>query len=387
MRMTKLLSATAVAALIAVPGIAFAQAAPNTQNQAQTGENDPADTQTNDTPPPEAVLNTPASQSAEIVVTGSRIARPTIDSAVPVTSIEIGELTSKGNVILGDTLNELPALRNTYNSGNSTRFIGTAGLNLLDLRGLGVTRTLVLINGRRQVTSSAGDFLVDVNTIPADLTERVDIVTGGNSAVYGSDAVAGVVNFILKRNFDGLSLKGQGGVSSRGDRGSYFASITAGKNFAEGRGNIAFAGEYAKTQALYYTDRDYLTGAYSGRCQFQTTDNTVGEPAAGDGISDTTFLCGIRNGSISDGGTVGGLGNGAYLRFGPNGNLFTDNPTQNFVAAGSGNVQGGGRIDACATRVSWRLGIERYDRQPLGAFRRIRSVQAVRRGEICPHRG
>src|SRR3546814_12041049 len=88
----------------------------------------------------------------------------------------------------------LPSLRSTFSQGNSTRFIGTAGLNILDLRGLGTSRTLVLVNGKRHVTASPGDYLVDVTTIPVDLLERVDIVTGGNSAIYGSDAVAGVEN-------------------------------------------------------------------------------------------------------------------------------------------------------------------------------------------------
>lgn len=357
MKITRFLGATALVGVLGMSSVAFAQTSPTAASTAQAEDDTVA--QEDSTPPAQAVANSRAAATSEIVVTGSRIARPTLDSSVPVTSIEIGELTSKGNVILGDTLNELPALRNTFNSGNSTRFIGTAGLNLLDLRGLGTSRTLVLVNGRRHVTSSAGDFLVDINTIPADLTQQIDIVTGGNSAVYGSDAVAGVVNFILKRNFDGLSLKGQGGVSSRGDRGSYFASITAGKNFADGRGNVAFAGEYAKTNALYYTDRDYLTGAYSGRCQFQLTQNTVGEPAAGDGVSDTTFLCGIKNASISDGGTVGGIGGGRYLRFAPNGNLFVDTPTKSFASAGSGNQQGG---EGSTLRNTGQLaaGIERF---------------------------
>ena len=120
--------------------------------------------------------------------------------ALPVTSIS-GENSSKPATSVGDTLNELPALRSTFSQSNSTRFLGTAGLNLLDLRGLGTVRTLVLQNGRRHV---GGDVLsqrrqADVNTIPTDLIERVDIVTGGNSAIYGSDAIAGVVNFILKR--------------------------------------------------------------------------------------------------------------------------------------------------------------------------------------------
>ncbi len=276
-----------------------------------------------------------------IVVTGTRISRPTLSSPVPVTTVTAEELTTTGDVSLGDALNDLPSLRSTFSQGNSTRFIGTAGLNLLDLRGLGTSRTLVLVNGKRHITASPGDYLVDTNTIPVDLLERVDVVTGGSSAVYGSDAVAGVVNFILKRDFEGLSLKAQGGVSSRGDRGSYFVSGTWGTNFADGRGNVAVSAEYAKQRPLYFSDRDSLTGAISGRCQFQTVEPTGGEPFGTDGISDTEFVCGVKNGSISDGGTIGRVGVGQYLRFDNNGNLFVDVPEGHFEAGGSANILGG----------------------------------------------
>jgi outer membrane receptor protein involved in Fe transport len=284
--------------------------------------------------------------SKPIVVTGSRIARPTLDSDVPLTSVTVDELTESGNVSLGDALNNLPSLRSTFSAGNSTRFIGTAGLNVLDLRGLGTDRTLVLVNGRRHITASPGDNVVDVNTIPIDLLEAVDVVTGGNSAIYGSDAVAGVVNFRLKRDYDGVRLRAQGGISSKGDRGSYFASVTAGRNFGDGRGNIAVAAEFARQQPLFFRDRDALTGAYSGRCQFQTVEpqgaagGEVG-PSASDGIPDTQFLCGVKNATISDGGTVGGIGGGRYLRFNSVGDVFTDTPTQTFTTFGSGNQQGG----------------------------------------------
>lgn len=278
-----------------------------------------------------------------ILVTGSRISRPTLESAVPLTSVTIDDLTGTGEVSLGDALNDLPSLRSTFSSGNSSRFIGTAGLSLLDLRGLGTDRTLVLVNGRRHVTSTPGDNGFDVNTIPTDLVDRIDIVTGGNSAIYGSDAVAGVVNFILKKDYDGIALRGQSGLSSRGDRGTYFLSALAGTNFADGRGNIAVSAEYTRQQPLYFRDRDALTGAASGRCQFQQTDPTGGEPAAGDGIPDNTFLCGINNSALSDAGTVGLVNptTGAYLRFGNDGNLFVDTPTRTFRTIPSGNQQGG----------------------------------------------
>ena len=165
-----------------------------------------------------------------ILVTGSRIARPTVQSAVPLTSVTVEDLTGTGELSLGDALNDLPSLRSTFSSGNSSRFIGTAGLSLLDLRGLGTDRTLVLVNGRRHVTSTPGDNGFDVNTVPTDLVERIDIVTGGNSAIYGSDAVAGVVNFIMKRDYDGVAVRAQGGLSSRGDRGTYFVSALAGRS-------------------------------------------------------------------------------------------------------------------------------------------------------------
>ena len=108
---------------------------------------------------------------------------------------------------------------------------------------------------------------IDDKTIP-----EVDVITGGSSSIYGSDAVAGVVNFVLRRDFEGVTARAQGGVSDRSDRGSYFVSVTAGKNFSEGRGNVTISAEYAVQNALYYTDRDDYYGAFSGRNQFNAYD-------------------------------------------------------------------------------------------------------------------
>ena len=245
----------------------------------------------------------PSSENS-IVVTGSRIRRPNLESPVPITSLSQEELTMTGEVNVGDRLNQLPALRSTFGQANSTRFIGTAGVNLLDLRGLGESRTLVLVNGRRHITFTPGDYLVDINTIPTDLIDRVDVVTGGQAAVYGSDAVAGVVNFILKNNYQGLRLRAQSGISSRGDRNINFVSFTAGQNFFDNRANVAANLEYVNAQALYFRDRPNLTGAFSGRCQFNLASFTAGEPAAGNGVPDQQFFCGVRNATISNGGTV-----------------------------------------------------------------------------------
>lgn len=176
----------------------------------------------------------------DVLVTGSRIRTPNATATIPVSSISAADLTKSARTSIGDVLNQLPQLRSTFSQSNSTRFLGTAGLNLLDLRGLGTVRTLVLVNGRRHVGSDVlnNAVSVDTNTIPTDLVEAIDIVTGGDSAVYGSDAIAGVVNFRLKNNYEGLQLRAQGGISDQHDAGSYFASLLAGKNVAEGRGNI-----------------------------------------------------------------------------------------------------------------------------------------------------
>ncbi len=311
-----------------VPTAAYAQTAPAAADECLDANNN-------------GVCDSDESGSA-IVVTGSRIARdPNLGSPVPLTAVTAAELTDQGEISLGDALNDLPSIRSTFSQGNSTRFIGTSGLNILDLRGLGTARTLVLVNGKRHITALPGDYLVDTNAIPVDLLERVDVVTGGNSAVYGSDAVAGVVNFVMKRNFEGISLKGQGGISSRGDRGSYFLAGTFGRNFADGRGNIAISAEYARQNELKFSDRDYLTGAFSGRCQFQTIEPTGGEPFGTDGIIDTNFECGVKNGSISDGGTIGRVGVGQYLRFDDGGNLIVDVPTGHYELGGSANINGG----------------------------------------------
>jgi len=311
------------------------------------------------------------SSGPDITVTGSRIRRPNVESNVPVTSVSAEDLTAQGDTSVGDALNDLPALRSTFSQANSTRFIGTVGLNLLDLRGLGTSRTLVLVNGRRHITASAGEFLVDVNTIPTDLIERVDVVTGGSSAVYGSDAVAGVVNFVLRRDFEGVRVRGQGGISEEGDRGIYFTSLTAGENFLDDRLNVAINLEYTHADQLRFPDRPDLTGAFSGRCQFNQQERTAGEPQSGDGFPDLGFFCGVRNANIAEGGLVSapitiagcqnpaitpanaalclqpGTPNGAprFFIFSPNGQLVQQNPSFDFrgvTGGASGNVIGGG---------------------------------------------
>jgi outer membrane receptor protein involved in Fe transport len=382
-RTREFLSATILATgAVLLPTFASAQTAPSATNGT------PMETGTQ-----VAEEAAAAPENDTIVVTGSRIARPNLDSPSPITSLSIQELTQTGDVSLGDTLNKLPALRSTFSGSNSTRFIGTAGLNVLDLRGLGTNRTLVLVNGRRHVTTSPGDSTVDINTIPTDLIERVDVVTGGNSAVYGSDAVAGAVNFVLKHDYDGLRLRGQSGVTSRADRPSYFGSLTAGKNFGEGRGNIATSLEYSESDALYFTDRSrYST---TGRRQFNATESTLTEPSTGNGVPDTTFLRNVRNLAISEGGAItsacpaavagnaandarrafnctGEISNtgaalGKIFVFDNTGNLVPNNVVKDFRPFGSGNAIGG---LGSSQRLTGQLqpGIKRYSANILAHY-------------------
>jgi outer membrane receptor protein involved in Fe transport len=235
----------------------------------------------------------------EVVVTGSRIARPNLESPVPVTTVSAAELYETGSTSVGDLLNDLPSLRSTFSQSNSSRFLGTTGLNLLDLRGLGTQRTLVLVNGRRHVGSDILSNAVspDTNTFPTDLIERIDVVTGGNSSVYGSDAIAGVVNFVLKKDFQGLQFRGQGGESMHGDGGNYYGSVLAGTNFWDDRGNIAVNLEYAKQEAFFASDRTNL----SHQGNFVAVDT---DPSGSDGVPDRRYYNDIRFASLHNGGNI-----------------------------------------------------------------------------------
>jgi outer membrane receptor protein involved in Fe transport len=243
-------------------------------------------------------------ESGPILVTGSRINRPNLDSANPVAVVTGDELFQTGGISVGDLLNELPQLRSTFSQQNSTRFLGTRGLNLLDLRGLGTQRTLVLVDGRRHVGSDvlSNGVSVDTNTIPSDLVERIDVVTGGASAVYGSDAIAGVVNFVMKKDFEGIQLRGQAGLSSRKDAGNQYVSLTAGQNFgSDDRGNIAVNLEYAHSSDFYGSARPNLRQNNG----FVVVDADAGGSVNGaaDGV-DRLFFRDIRSATIGLGGSV-----------------------------------------------------------------------------------
>ncbi|WP_176496688.1 TonB-dependent receptor domain-containing protein [Sphingomonas sp. HMP6] len=259
-----------------------------------------------------------------IVVTGSRIRRPNVESDAPITSITGQELFNQGQTNLGDTLSDLPQLRSTFVQQNPGAGVGIAGLNLLDLRGLGTSRTLVLVNGRRHVASDilSNASSVDVNTIANDIIERVEVVTGGKSAVYGSDAIGGVVNFILKRDFNGFQVRGNAAVSEAGFGANQFISGIAGKNFGDGRGNITAQIEYANQARVYASDIPAFTRADG----FATVDaDSPGLALGSDGFPDAVFVRDIRSSTTHRFGLVpiiqpstGGLcGTGTLANNGP----------------------------------------------------------------------
>lgn len=201
-----------------------------------------------------------------IVVTGSRIAVDSATSAAsPVVSIGGVDVTTSGELDVTALLRESPALQGSLPGSFSAFNGGALGVGQLNLRGLGTERTLVLENGRRHVAGVSGTGSVDVNNISVALLDRVDILTGGASSIYGADAVTGVVNFIQRKggSFDGVEIRGQTGISSRGDAEEFYASIANGFEFDDGRGQAVFAIEYAQSEAITAGDRDFAGSGLS----------------------------------------------------------------------------------------------------------------------------
>jgi iron complex outermembrane receptor protein len=193
----------------------------------------------------------------QIIVTGSRITSSNLESASPLQVVGAQDIDQSGIANIQDLLLKTPAFGTpTLNRTNSNFLTSSAGVATVDLRNLGTGRTLVLVNGRRFVAGIPGETAVDLNTIPTQFIERVDILTGGASAVYGSDAVAGVVNIIYKKNFEGVELDGQFGSSNQGDADETLANLTMGTNVADGRGNIIAHLGYSDQGAVFSRDRD-----------------------------------------------------------------------------------------------------------------------------------
>ncbi|MDE2450570.1 MAG: TonB-dependent receptor [Gammaproteobacteria bacterium] len=197
----------------------------------------------------------------EVVVTGSRIPQDPSSAPMPIMSIDQRDIADTGSEKISDAIVQMPSVNVGQGLTNTQGLVVGAGLSLVSLRGLGTSRTLVLVNGRRQVSGSPLSAAVDLNTIPAELVERVDVVTGGTSAIYGADAIGGVINVVLKKHFEGLSVRTEGGISSRGDAASRGVSVTGGKTFeVSGHGgNAELSLIYDKSDGVLASARDYAS--------------------------------------------------------------------------------------------------------------------------------
>lgn len=220
----------------------------------------------------------------KIQVTGSRIARIGATAPSPVTVISGEDLVETGAMNIGEVLSRLPALATTFTLANSGRFIGTAGISTLNLRNMGTDRTLVLVNGKRHVASAPGSSAVDTNTIPSAWVERVEIITGGASAVYGADAVTGVVNFILKKNVEGLDVTATRGYAENSNYQNEKYTFSYGTAFAGGRGNVAVSAEYNAQDSLNALDNPWTATSYAS---FRW--DALNPPRTGDQIDDPNF--------------------------------------------------------------------------------------------------
>lgn len=242
-------------------------------------------------------------QDEAIVVTGSRIVRPEFETPNPIQAYDAEAIEQAGTVNVAEFLRDSPALLGTVtsadNAGSNYSSALTVGGNFLNLRNLGTARTLVLIDGRRHVAGSPSSAAVDINSIPLDLIDRVDVLTGGASAVYGADGVSGVVNFVMKRDFEGLRLRGQAGISERGDAGKQYIGVTLGKNFGDGRGNVTLSYEYAAEDRFSQLQRlNY--GRTGPSTRFVTNPADPGDASAT--TPDYVPLTGLRWADTSPGG-------------------------------------------------------------------------------------
>ena len=217
----------------------------------------------------------------ELFVTGTRIQTPNRTSASPVETVRREDFTLTGVPNVEQTLNQLPQLKPSLTNTSNNPGSGAA---TLDLRGLGTVRTLILVNGRRWIANDAAAVPeIDVNTIPAALIDRVDIVTGGASAVYGSDAVTGVINFVLKKKLDGLYLEANNNITEMGDGRSSSVDLSYGTGFLDGRGNFVASIGYLDQAPVFQAARDYTAFTASDACIFKDSRDElgIGTPSVG----------------------------------------------------------------------------------------------------------
>lgn len=287
-----------------------------------------------ETTPAEA--DSEANEGADIIVTGSQVARSGFVSATPLTSVNADDILRVGAVNVADALNQLPSMKPSVTPSSVSNLSKLAGGNYMDLRGLGYLRTLTLIDGKRYVPTTP-EGVINTNLIPQALIGGVDVVTGGASAAYGSDAVAGVVNFKIDNKFNGVRGSIQGGITDHNDNRNYLASLAIGTKFAGDRGHLLIGVEAAENSGI----RDANQRKWAGNRSMIVNPANATDPSQ-------PFFIHVNDARASFA-APGGLINSGVLKgiqFGPNGTTL---PFRygNYLTAD--NTMDGGDGDALAS--------------------------------------
>jgi iron complex outermembrane receptor protein len=270
-----------------------------------------------------------AAQTESVTVSASRINIQGYSQPTPVTVIGVEQLNRDAKVDIGDAIRELPSVGisdspgNGSHSGNASQ--GDAGIDTINLRSLGVVRTLVLFDGQRVATSNPNASAppaiggVDLSTIPTSIIERVDVVTGGASAIWGSDAMAGVVNLVINKHFSGFKANVNYGNDSANDHSSYKGEVTVGTDFMGDRGHTEFAATYTMSpDAMYGWNRPWY-----------------------DGANRTLYPCGLLG---RTGPTLCHTGSAPYTTSFTNGGLITASPASSAASVAAINLLGQGYV-------------------------------------------
>ncbi len=235
-----------------------------------------------------------------VIVTGSRIRRSPVNAPAPLIQLGREEVLQSGEPNIIDFLADIPALQTSVVPEDTTGSnLNDGGLSLLNLRNLGADRTLTLVDGRRHVGSVPNGLSVDVDTIPTLLIQNVEVVTGGQSALYGADAVSGVVNFILRRNFDGIEV--DAALAEINDDGQLSGRVSAlvGRNFLDDRLNVYAFGEYQEFEEVLDLDQDWRRDSWA--LLNNDSDPNNSRP---DGILDNILIRGARDAFFTRGGIL-----------------------------------------------------------------------------------
>ena len=310
----------------------------------------------------------------EIIVTGSRIERSGITAPTPTTTLGVRDFETRGLTNVGQIIAAIPAFQGVNTPASTALTSARAGGSYLNLRGLGDNRTLVLVDGRRFVSTNP-EASVDVKVIPSALIGRVDVVTGGASAAYGSDAVAGVVNIVLRQELDGFVGDVQGGISNEGDNGTYKGSLAWGTPLGNGRGNLILSAEGERNKGVgLQTEREWASRGYA----------LITNPAGGTPrqliVPDAQFRIQTLGGLIVSGVLAG-------TDFGPGGvpRQFVSGPSDGFFQVGGNGVRGADYVSLAVPydRYSF-FGKGDYDLGPATIFAEASYSRSEGRANVLP---